>query len=185
MPGTTYLPFRSSVRTPAGDAPLPIVSMRPLRRTIVASADTLPSRTFTRLACTSAKGSAGVDAGACAPSVTPATTADRKAAAFVTSARRHHRDHFDFEQQFRPDQPLDFDERARRRGLAEILRANVTDGLHLGHVGDVAVHLHDIRELRACRRQRRFEVPEHLLGLRLHVARSDDVAVLVECDLAG
>src|SRR3954449_3485471 len=99
MPGSTYLPFRSSVRTPAGDAPLPIASMRPLRRTIVASADTLPSRTFTRLACTSANGSAVVAAGAWAPTVTAAIMADRTVTAFVTSARRHHRDHFDFEQQ--------------------------------------------------------------------------------------
>ena len=94
-------------------------------------------------------------------------------------------DDFDFQHELGPRQAHDLDERARRRRVAEVPRADLPHGRRLVHVGDVGVHLHHVGELRARRVERRLQVLEHLLGLRLHVAGADDAAVLVERDLAG
>ena len=94
-------------------------------------------------------------------------------------------DDFDLEHEFRPRKVDHLHQRARRRRLAEVARADFANRLRLVHVRDVGVHLHDVRKLRAGGAERRLQVLEHLLRLRLHVARADDVRVLVERDLTG
>src|SRR6266508_1224669 len=101
------------------------------------------------------------------------------------SRGRNSRDDFDLQHELRPREPHNLHQRACRRRLAEIPGADFANGRRLVHLRDVGIHLDDVRECRTGCRQRRLKILEYLFGLRLHVAGADDVAVLVEGDLAG
>ena len=99
-------------------------------------------------------------------------------------ALRYDCDGFDFDHQVWICESPDFNQCACRRELAVILDANLAQCLQVRHVGDVRVDFHDVLERCADGGEREFQILEHLSCLRGRIAFADDLAGVVEGDLA-
>src|SRR5262249_29956058 len=101
----------------------------------------------------------------------------------------HDRDGLDLDQPFRSDEAPHDDERARRRARGvHVPVTNFADGGNergFDGVGAKVAQLDDVVRRAAGRAHRGVDVLEHLFELRAKVVFSDEVAVLVESDLAG
>ena len=119
----------------------------------------------------------------------PADPADRPGGRPAEASRRSvgaDRPGFDLDHQIRHRQRGDLDRRAgRRAGGVDVFVADRPDHREHRDVGDVVVQLDHVGERRAGRGQRPVEVGEHLPGLRLGIARPDQLALAVEGHLPG
>jgi hypothetical protein len=96
-----------------------------------------------------------------------------------------HRDHLDFNHCLRLSEAADLDRRAGRTGDPEVAHAHIaTLGKRLV-VRDEGVGLDDVRPSRASGLEAGLQVLKGLFDLRAHIARTDDVALRIACQLAG
>src|SRR5262245_105685 len=96
-----------------------------------------------------------------------------------------HRDHLDLNHCLWLSETADLDRRAGRTGYPEVAHAHVGALGECLVVRDEGVGLNNIGPSRASGLEAGVEVLKGLFELRPHVARADDVALCVACQLAG
>src|SRR6516164_9772254 len=96
-----------------------------------------------------------------------------------------HRDHLDLDHSLWLSETADLDRRAGRTRYPEVAHAHVGALRERLVVRDEGVGLNNIGPSRAGALEAGVEVLEGLFELRPHVARADDVALCVACQLAG
>src|SRR5262245_4261173 len=96
-----------------------------------------------------------------------------------------HRDHLDLNHCLWLSETADLDRRTGRTGYPEVAHAHVGALGECLVVRDEGVGLNNIGPSRASGLEAGVEVLKGLFELRPHVARADDVALCVACQLAG
>src|SRR5499425_3591170 len=120
----------------------------------------------------------------------PSLSSSRQMMAWKVSGREpfsllDHRDHLDLNHCLWLSETADLDRRAGRTGYPEVAHAHVGALGECLVVRDEGVGLNNIGPSRASGLEAGVEVLKGLFELRPHVARADDVAFCVACQLAG